>query len=80
MVTSLAVSPQPVEPVRRPLLWIGYALCLAIGIPWYREPGTLDALIAGFPTWALMSALAALGIAALTLWAVARPWSEGEDD
>ncbi|RLB49138.1 MAG: hypothetical protein DRI90_24790 [Deltaproteobacteria bacterium] len=76
MKHSKPTSSQPREPIDYPLLWIGYGLCLAVGIPWYRSAGTLDPVIAGFPVWALVSALSSVGIAVLTAVAVLRLWSD----
>jgi hypothetical protein len=69
-------SAPPREPIDYPLLWVGYGICLAVGIPWYRSAGTLDPLIAGFPVWALVSALSCVGVAALTAVAVLGLWSD----
>jgi len=76
-MTSTPPPPPPArEPVRYPWLWVGYGLCLAFGIPWYREAGVIDPVVAGFPLWALVSALSCVGVAALTGVAVLRLWSD----
>ncbi len=68
------------EPIHFPLLWVGYGICLAVGIPWYRDGGVIDPVIAGFPAWALVSALSCVGVAVLTAVAVLRLWTDDPED
>jgi len=80
MKRARSTSSAPREPVQFPLLWVGYGICLAFGIPWYREAGVLDPVIAGFPVWALVSALSCVGIAVLTAVAVLWLWTDVPED
>ncbi len=63
--------------LRGPWLWISYAMCFAIGIPWYRTAGTLDDLVFGVPQWAVLSILSSVAISALTAHATLNLWDDG---
>ena len=71
------------RPPRRhlhPAFWVLLGLLLAIGIPWYRTPGTLDPLFWGLPLWALVALGSALAIALVAQWGIARLWHDDPED
>ena len=45
-------------------------LLYVVSIPWYREPGTVPAVVLGLPDWVVVALACYLGIALLT----ARAW------
>ena len=80
----MSVGQSPDSPWRGllggPWLWLGYAMCFAIGIPWYRTAGTLDELVFGIPQWAVLSILSSVAISALTAHATLNLWDDGSSE
>jgi hypothetical protein len=59
--------------------FIAYAVLFAIGVPWYWPGDSTGGWILGWPTWAAVSLLAAVGIAALTVYLCLFRWPTVEE-
>ncbi len=65
------------KPRRTWVPFVGIAMLLAIGLPWYREPDAEPAIWWGLPDWLVVAALCFFGIAALNAFAW---WNAEWDD
>nr|WP_300306495.1 hypothetical protein [Halomonas sp.] len=68
------------EPVRKPWIWIVIGLIIAISVPWYWPPGTLQPIVLGLPLWALIAVVGSIVLCAFLSWACITQWSDSDDD
>lgn len=64
------------EPVRKPWIWIVIAVIIAISVPWYWPPGTLQPIVLGLPLWMLVAVIGSVALCAFLSWACLTQWSD----
>lgn len=72
-------NPPTREPVRTPWPWVGLAVIILVGIPWYLPAGTIGPIVLGLPLWTLVAVASSVGVAAYLSWMVGRFWNLVED-
>ncbi|WP_110670697.1 hypothetical protein [Salinicola halophilus] len=68
------------EPVKSPVVWIGFILLFALVTPWYFPSGDFRPLLWGVPYWAVIVLGASLALSLFITWVVATQWQTGADD
>ncbi|MDH4571980.1 MULTISPECIES: hypothetical protein [Salinicola] len=68
------------EPVKKPLVWIGFVILFALINPWYFPAGSWSPLFFGVPYWALIILLASLALSIFITWVVKTQWETGADE
>ena len=59
-------------------IWAGYAVLLALVVPWYI-PSSVDRLILGVPLWAAVCLGVIVLIALYTIWVIQKFWLVEDD-
>lgn len=68
------------EPIRLRSLWVGMAVIVLFGVPFYLPPGTTHPMVLGVPHWMAISVVSTLLFAALTSWICLRRWNIDEPE
>jgi len=68
------------EPVKKPLVWIGFIILFALINPWYFPAGSWSPLLFGIPYWALIILVASLSLSIFITWVVMTQWETGADE
>ncbi|MBQ0924558.1 hypothetical protein [Saccharopolyspora endophytica] len=68
------------EPIRLRSLWVGMAVIVLFGVPFYLPPGTTHPMVLGVPYWMAISVVSTLLFAALTSWICLRRWNIDEPE
>lgn len=67
------------EPIRIPWIWIGLAVPLLAGIPWYLPEGTIGPTVLGMPLWTWVAIGSSLALCTYLSWVLTRHWNLVED-
>lgn len=67
------------EPIRKPWIWVVFAILFALINPWYFPAGA-NRLIWGVPCWALVILAASLALSMFLHYVLARHWRMVEDE
>jgi hypothetical protein len=67
------------EPARNFWPWVGLALLVLAGIPWYLPAGTIGPIVFGLPLWTVVAMASSVAVAAYLSWMIARHWNVVED-
>lgn len=68
------------EPIRSPLLWVGFGLALLLLVPWWAPEGSIDPIVLGVPWWFAVSFVGSACFSAVACWACLRHWDLVEDE
>ena len=64
------------DPLRYPWLFVAIGALYAFSIPWWFGDGR-PAIVAGLPSWAVVSLVCTFGVSCLTSYAARRLWDDG---
>lgn len=67
------------EPIRKPWIWVVFAVLFALINPWYFPADPIP-LVWGIPYWALVILVASLALSGFLHYVLARQWRIVEDE
>lgn len=68
------------EPIRSPGLWLGMAVIVLAGVPFYLPAGSVHPMLLGIPYWMAISVLFTVLFAAFVSWICLRRWNVVEPE
>ncbi|SFQ59628.1 hypothetical protein SAMN05421810_110115 [Amycolatopsis arida] len=70
---------RPREPIRNPWIWLGLAVIVLVGVPWYLPAGTIGPIVLGLPLWTLVAMGSSVVLCGYLTWVLSRRWNLAED-
>lgn len=67
------------EPIRHGWFWLGVAILVLAGSPWYLPPGSFEPVILGLPYWVWISVSLSFVFCLYVRWACLRLWNLAEE-